>query len=322
MKTIKFLFSLLLIAFLSACSDEAVDPALLNQSNNNNNNNNNGNNGNTAGVLTAKIDSVDFSSVSNSGTYTSVGTNTQLFLSGNTSDGKTITISITNPAVGTVSASLSGCVLAYASQGSVFTSTNPATSTSVGTVTLTSFDTVNNRVTGTFSFTGYNNDGTITRQIANGSINSFPFTNSVTSGGNNSGNGIIGTYKITDYITDTATDLDGDGTSHVNQMLETSCLNNTYLYINSDHTFTANSKGVELLSNSLSCYTDSDYSGTWSLIGNTLTLSYTDAGSVIQDDLLVSSNILERLEIKSYIVRNGSTYSLESGIVTTRYTKQ
>lgn len=189
MKNIKLLFSFLLIALLSSCSDEAVDPALLNQSNNTNNNNSN--NGNTAGVLTAKIDGVDFSSTSNSGTYTAVGTNTQLFLSGNTSDGKTITISITNPAVGTVNASLSSCVLAYASQGTFFTSTNPATSTSVGTVTLTSFDTVNNRVTGTFSFTGYNNDGTITRQIANGSINSFPFTNSVTSGGNNGGTAVF-----------------------------------------------------------------------------------------------------------------------------------
>ena len=60
-----------------------------------------------------------------------------------------------------------------------FWSYNQITETSIGTVTITNFDTVGNKVSGTFSFTGYNPSDSSTRQITNGVFTNLSFENTV-----------------------------------------------------------------------------------------------------------------------------------------------
>ncbi|MEO0036972.1 MAG: hypothetical protein RIQ59_183 [Bacteroidota bacterium] len=107
--------------------------------------------------------------------------------------------------------------------------------------------------------------------------------NTINNGGGTSGGGtvnqttIAGTYLLTAFNTSVPTDLNNDGTASSNQLSETSCYNNMLLTLNADHSFIANSKGVDIVSNgtteTMSCFTDPDETGAWSLVGNTLTLT-------------------------------------------------
>lgn len=98
-----------------------------------------------------------------------------------------------------------------------------------------------------------------------------------TVGGNLNPTSIEGTYLLTAFNTSVPTDLNNDGVASVNQLSETSCYNNMLLTLNADHTFVANSKGVDIDLNgttqTLSCFSDPDETGAWSLVGNTLTLT-------------------------------------------------
>jgi len=98
-----------------------------------------------------------------------------------------------------------------------------------------------------------------------------------TGGGIVSPTSIEGTYLLTAFNTSVPTDLNNDGTASVNQLSETSCYNNMLLTLNADHTFVANSKGVDIVANgstqTMSCFSDPDDTGAWSLSGNTLTLT-------------------------------------------------
>ena len=58
-----------------------------------------------------------------------------------------------------------------------FTSFNPSTSVSVGTLTITQYDTTTKKISGTFSFTGFSSSSaTNQRQITDGIINNVTFT--------------------------------------------------------------------------------------------------------------------------------------------------
>ncbi len=104
---------------------------------------------------------------------------------------------------------------------------------------------------------------------------------------------VAGTYRMTAFNTGIPTDLNHDGTTSTNQMLETTCYNNSSLIINANGTFTATSKGVDVsTSNTLECYTDADVTGTWVLSGTVLVLTYTEAGAPVVESFSVSGNSL------------------------------
>jgi hypothetical protein len=104
---------------------------------------------------------------------------------------------------------------------------------------------------------------------------------------------VAGTYRMTAFNTGIPTDLNNDGTTSTNQMLETSCFNNNILTINPDGTFKATSKGVEVSAGAtLECYTDPDITGTWVLSGTILTLQFVEAGVQITELFSVSANSL------------------------------
>ena len=104
---------------------------------------------------------------------------------------------------------------------------------------------------------------------------------------------VAGTYRMTAFNTGIPTDLNRDGTTSTNQMLETSCFNNNILTINPDGTFKATSKGVEVSAGAtLECYTDPDITGIWGLSGTVLTLVYLEAGVRNTELFSVSANSL------------------------------
>lgn len=88
---------------------------------------------------------------------------------------------------------------------------------------------------------------------------------------------IEGTYNLKEVNTEEATDFDGDGTAHVNQMDESGCYDNGKITLNSDNTFTYVVTGilVDVSSGSSGCATDFQASGTWeaSGTGNNATIS-------------------------------------------------
>lgn len=104
---------------------------------------------------------------------------------------------------------------------------------------------------------------------------------------------VSGTYRMTAFNTGIPTDLNHDGTASTNQMLETSCFNESIIVLNPDGTFRATSKGVDISnSSSIECFSDPDYTGTWTLNATVLKLTYTDAGVVVDELFSVSSNTL------------------------------
>jgi hypothetical protein len=138
---------------------------------------------------------------------------------------------------------------------------------------------------------------------------------------------IVGTYILTAFNTSVPTDLNGDGTTSTNQMAETTCLNNSLFVLNSDNTFTSNSKGIDIdlttTPNVLTCFTDPDTTGTWTLVGNILKTTYVEGGVTYNDEFTVVGNTLV------YTVNNGEVVGTASGIpvyltsdITIIYSKQ
>jgi hypothetical protein len=104
---------------------------------------------------------------------------------------------------------------------------------------------------------------------------------------------VAGTYRMTAFNTGIPTDLNNDRVASTNQMLETTCFNGSTIVINPDGTFRATSKGVEISSsNTLQCFSDPDYTGTWTLNATVLKLTYIDAGVIVDELFSVSANSL------------------------------
>ena len=123
---------------------------------------------------------------------------------------------------------------------------------------------------------------------------------------------IVGIYSMTAFNTSVPTDLNNDGTSSTNQMLETECFFGNTLAIFSNNTFIATSKGLDInttgTTTTLECYSDPDIAGTWALVGNVLTLSYTEAGMPYTEVFVFSgSNTLTYTEAQGEIVGMTST---------------
>ncbi|CAM3922252.1 lipocalin family protein [Flavobacterium cucumis] len=107
---------------------------------------------------------------------------------------------------------------------------------------------------------------------------------------------VVGSYFITAFNTSVPTDLNQDGTASSNQLNETTCFDGNYILLNPDNTFTANSKGIDITTNgtdeTITCFVDPDINGTWSLSGDQLSLTYTEAGEQFTDIFTVSGSTL------------------------------
>ena len=155
--------------------------------------------------------------------------------------------------------------------------------------------------------------------------------------GNGSGNGnagggngstIAGRYVMTAFNTSVPTDLNSDGNASVNQMNETACFNNNIIEINTNNTFTATSKGIDIdlttTTPVIECFTDPSISGTWSVSNNVISFNYVDGGTPQQDSFVVAGNTLTLTVPDGEIVGTTSTGEpiyLDADI-TIVYTKQ
>ena len=185
MKNIKIIGRLLLlftaITFMS-CENEPIDPAIDLT-----------NPGNTIGSFTAKIGSEDFNANQLiDAEYTDTALGTQLTIIGVTSTGKTMSITVMNPAVGTRTASSNEASLLTfdyaASANDIYSSYNTTTSQYSGVLTITQFDLTTKKISGTFSYTGYGALSSATQiQVTEGNLINITFDDSTT-GGNNGEN--------------------------------------------------------------------------------------------------------------------------------------
>jgi lipocalin-like protein len=157
-----------------------------------------------------------------------------------------------------------------------------------------------------------------------------PAINTSNDGGNGGGGGggntgtIVGTYRMTAFNTSVPTDLNGDSSPSTNQMSETSCFNNSMLTLNSNNTFSADSRGVEISgAGTLTCYTDPVISGTWVVAGNQLAVTYTDGGEQYTDFFTVSGNTLKATTNDGEVVASiGGTFEYVPSNIEIIYTKQ
>jgi hypothetical protein len=181
MKIIKTIFSISILIFtLISCNVEPLDNDIDSSTG--------GGSGTTIAVFKAKVNGTDFVAISENivGSYSTTSTGNELNIVGINSSGNSITIQILNPSIGTFEANFNINNLnllqyfdsSLGTSGS-FLSYNQTTDTSNGSVTISHFDTVNNKVSGTFSFTGFNPLDSSTRQITNGVFNNISFENTV-----------------------------------------------------------------------------------------------------------------------------------------------
>jgi hypothetical protein len=179
MKTIKSILTLLVLTLAfttTSCDNEPIDPAIDLSAGNG-----------SSSVFTAKIDGSNFVADETIGDYTETAIGNQLIIGGLSSSGKTISFQIINPAIGTFPASMESTSLnllqyydaSIGATGGAFSSYNPITDSSIGTVTITSFDTTNNKVSGTFSFEAYNISNSTTKSITAGVFTNIEFDNQV-----------------------------------------------------------------------------------------------------------------------------------------------
>jgi hypothetical protein len=119
---------------------------------------------------------------------------------------------------------------------------------------------------------------------------------------------VSGTYRMTAFNTGIPTDLNHDGATSTNQMLETTCFNGSSITLNPDGTFRASSKGIEINSSStLQCFSNPDYTGTWTLSVSVLKLTYISAGNVVEKLFSVSANRLIYSATQGQIVGTSTT---------------
>lgn len=147
-------------------------------------------------------------------------------------------------------------------------------------------------------------------------------------GGGSSSTDASGSYKMTAFNIDTAQDLNQDGTSNTNLVNESTCLNNNYLTLSPDGTFTADGKTINLTTTTTAPYTSlsceaEPYSGTWTQNGNQVTLSYLEDGDAYDDVFTYSNNSLKHTETDTFSVAYmAGMYTILPTSVSIIYTKQ
>ena len=297
MSKIKFISAFLLLFTMvtfTSCENEPIDSAIdLDDFNNG------GNNGVIPGVFTATIGADSFSAQSIIADYSDSAFGPELNIIGVMQNGKSMNIQIINPALGTRTANTEFSTLLLfqysASANDLYSSLNTTANASTGTITITEFNLTTKKISGTFSFTGFGALNSATqKEITNGVFSNITFTDTTTI--IPPPTSVAGTYLLTAFNSSVPTDLNNDGTASTNQLNETTCFDNMLLTLNANNTFTANSKGIEIVFNGtvdeISCFADPNYTGTWALNGTILSLTYTDTGVEYTDNYTVTGNIL------------------------------
>jgi hypothetical protein len=139
--------------------------------------------GGGAGTFTAKIGSDVFNAQQIVAELSGSAFGPEMNVIGIMPNGKTMSIQLINPAVGTFAANTNFESLLFFQYNEdltgthAFSSFNSTSSTSVGTLTITQYDIAAKKISGTFSFTGFNaSSATDQRQITEGIINNVTFT--------------------------------------------------------------------------------------------------------------------------------------------------
>ena len=107
---------------------------------------------------------------------------------------------------------------------------------------------------------------------------------------------VVGTYFMTAFNSSIPTDLNQDGTSSTNQLNETNCFDGSYIIMSSDNTFIANSKGIDIdeqgTTSTIACFEDEEVSGTWSLNGNQLSLTFIEQNTSYTEVFVFENNTI------------------------------
>lgn len=172
------LWSLISSLSLISCDDEPVDPALLVRETNNQPVN--------TGTMSALVDGDLFTAGSMSGTYSALpgGAGNLLTVTGIKSTGEYITIQMANPLPGTYvgnnnTAPETNITLSYRENlnTDIFTAFDFINNQPSGILKITSFDMVNRKVSGTFTFVGHLPSALFPQvQITNGTFSDVSFT--------------------------------------------------------------------------------------------------------------------------------------------------
>lgn len=201
MKSIQFIVAFFLLftsVLITSCETEPLDSDLLAQLENGGGTDGGDGDGGTGGgstggggtgggttgsSFTAKIGSFSFVAQDIEAELSDSVFGKELNITGTTSNGKIINIQLIKPALGTFNASFDFenlLLFQYTEAANInglFSSFDIVNSTSVGSITITKYDISTKKISGTFSFTGYDYQGSSNkRQITNGVIDNVSFT--------------------------------------------------------------------------------------------------------------------------------------------------
>lgn len=207
MKSLQFIVAFFLIftsVLITSCETEPLDSDLLAQLNNGGGTDGGDGDGGTDGgggtgggtggggstgggtttsSFTAKVGSFNFVAQDFEAELSESDFGKELNITGTTSNGKVINIQLINPAAGTFRASFDFnklLIFQYfedSNINSIFSSFDILNNTSVGSLTITKFDSATKKISGTFSFTGFDYQGSSNkRQITNGVLDNVSYT--------------------------------------------------------------------------------------------------------------------------------------------------
>ena len=144
-------------------------------------------------------------------------------------------------------------------------------------------------------------------------------------------NDLIGSWELSQMISDTAVNLNNDAVSNTNLLSETSCFNNMSITFNSDGTFTSNNATMTFESGTstdkFACISDRIDTGAWKVDDNNLILSTEIDGYTYTHFKKLSLTIntfafdVTKIESDQYVDDPGNTQASEIRILELEYTK-
>lgn len=168
-----------LTLFVASCDNEPIDALLASQiADNNNNNGNNGNNGNTSASFRADFSGQTWAADA----YEANIYNGTISIGGvRGSQGEGFGFLLNGTTVGTYASTSNLFAFSPANSDEQYLAFNPnSPTTSVGSVTITEINTTNRTISGTFNFTGYWSDYSVTNVLpivfSNGTFTNIPYT--------------------------------------------------------------------------------------------------------------------------------------------------
>lgn len=144
-------------------------------------------------------------------------------------------------------------------------------------------------------------------------------------------NDLIGHWELSRMVSDTAVNLNQDGSYSTNLLDETSCFNNMSITFNSDATFITNNATMTFEAGSngdeFACISDRIDTGTWKVENDNLVLTMEINGSTYTHTKAIdmTSNTftfdVTKIESDQYVNDPGNTQASEIRILELEYTK-